>query len=83
MISEQQTPIKSGFHSKTNADEITNGIDLNDKIANVTGGYSGIGLETTRELVATGAKVINIDPKKMQLIINYENENIIFKIQDN
>ena len=33
MISEHQTPTKSGFHSKTNADEITNGIDLNEKIA--------------------------------------------------
>ena len=40
MISKQQTPIKSGFHAKTNADEITKGLDLNEKIAIVTGGYS-------------------------------------------
>ena len=45
MVSKHQTPIKSVFHSKTNADEITVGIDLNEKIAIVTGGYSGIGLE--------------------------------------
>jgi NAD(P)-dependent dehydrogenase (short-subunit alcohol dehydrogenase family) len=58
MISKQQTPTNSGFHAKTNADEITKGINLDEKIAIVTGGYSGIGLETTRELVAAGAKVI-------------------------
>jgi len=37
---------------------------------------------TNTNLLPIGAKVINIDPKKMQLIINYENENFIFKIQD-
>ena len=68
MISKHQTPIKSGFHSKTNADEITNVIDLNEKIAIVTGGYSGIGLETTRELVATGAKVI-IPAKRTEVAV--------------
>ena len=68
MISKHQTPTKSGFHSKTNADEITNGIDLNEKIAIVTGGYSGIGLETTRELVASGAKVI-IPAKRIEVAV--------------
>ena len=58
MISKQQTPTNSRFHAKTNADEITKGINLDGKISIVTGGYSGIGLETTRELVAAGAKVI-------------------------
>jgi NAD(P)-dependent dehydrogenase (short-subunit alcohol dehydrogenase family) len=58
MISEKQKPIQSGFHSKSNADEITKEIDLSGKIAIVTGGYSGIGLETTRALVNAGAKVI-------------------------
>jgi len=58
MISKQQIPIKSGFHSKTNADEVTEGLDLYGKIAVVTGGYSGIGLETTRALADKGAKVI-------------------------
>ena len=68
MISKHQTPTKSGFHSKTNASEITNGIDLNEKIAIVTGGYSGIGLETTRELVAKGAKVI-IPAKRTEVAV--------------
>ncbi|MDC2972618.1 oxidoreductase [Gammaproteobacteria bacterium] len=58
MISKQQKPTNSEFHSKTNADEITKGIDISNKIAIVTGGYSGIGLETTRALVTAGAKVI-------------------------
>ena len=66
MISKQQTPIKSGFHAKTNADEITKGLDLNEKIAIVTGGYSGIGLETTRALVDIGAKVI-IPAKRIEI----------------
>ena len=33
-------------------------------------------------LLPKGAKVINIDPIKMQLIVNYENENFIFKLQN-
>ena len=58
MISKLQKPINSGFNSKSNAHEITKDVDLNGKIAIVTGGYSGIGLETTRELVSSGAEVI-------------------------
>lgn len=34
------------------------GIDLSGKLAIVTGGYSGIGLETTRALVGAGARVV-------------------------
>ena len=66
MISKQQKPIKSGFHAKTNADEIIKGIDLSNKVAIVTGGYSGIGLETTRELINAGAKVI-IPAKRVEI----------------
>ena len=58
MISSLQKPISSGFNSKSNAHEITKDVDLNGKIAIVTGGYSGIGLETTRELVSSGAEVV-------------------------
>ena len=53
-----QKPIGSGFSSKTTANKITCDIDLSGKTAIVTGGYSGIGLETSRELVLAGANVI-------------------------
>lgn len=54
----QQNPIGSGFGASTTASEIIRGCDLSGKIAIVTGGYSGIGLETTRVLRSAGARVI-------------------------
>lgn len=53
-----QIPIKSGFGLETTAREVLKGIDLSGKTAIVTGGYSGIGLETTRALAEAGATVI-------------------------
>ncbi|MBP3962953.1 oxidoreductase [Paenibacillus lignilyticus] len=53
-----QKPIHSGFGSQTTAREVVIGCDLNGKIAIVTGGYSGVGLETTRALAEAGATVI-------------------------
>ncbi|MCL6458068.1 MAG: SDR family NAD(P)-dependent oxidoreductase [Gorillibacterium sp.] len=53
-----QAPIPSGFGSQTTAQEALGGRDLSGKIAIVTGGYSGIGLETTRALAEAGATVI-------------------------
>jgi NAD(P)-dependent dehydrogenase (short-subunit alcohol dehydrogenase family) len=53
-----QTPVGSGFHAKSTAAEVLEGIDLTGKTAIVTGGYSGIGLETVRGLASKGAKVI-------------------------
>ena len=58
MISDNQKPINSGFNSKSETSDILSEINLSDKIAIVTGGYSGIGLETTKGLVLAGAKVI-------------------------
>jgi len=54
----KQSPIHSGFGPTTTARETLRGIDLSGKVAVVTGGYAGIGLETTRVLAEAGATVI-------------------------
>ena len=53
-----QVPLQSGFHGKSTATEVLEDINLAGKIAIVTGGYSGLGLETVRALASKGAKVI-------------------------
>jgi NAD(P)-dependent dehydrogenase (short-subunit alcohol dehydrogenase family) len=53
-----QQPIGSGFGAHTTADDVLAGIDLSGRNALVTGGYSGIGMETTRALSKAGAHVI-------------------------
>ena len=57
-MATQQSPIHSGFGAATTAAEVIRGMNLQGKTAIVTGGYSGIGLETARQLVKAGAKVI-------------------------
>jgi NAD(P)-dependent dehydrogenase (short-subunit alcohol dehydrogenase family) len=54
----KQVPIHSGFGPTTTAKETLNGLDLSGKVAIVTGGYAGVGLETTRALAEAGATVI-------------------------
>jgi NAD(P)-dependent dehydrogenase (short-subunit alcohol dehydrogenase family) len=54
----QQSKIGSGFGFYSTADEVVAGVDLSGKLAIVTGGYSGIGLPTTRALQRAGAHVV-------------------------
>ena len=75
MISGNQRPINSGFNAKSETKDIINNIDLNNKVAIVTGGYSGIGLETTKALVAAGADVII--PAKRSKIANQNLNGIV------
>ena len=53
-----QKPIGSGFGATSTTNDVIKGIDLGGKTAMITGGYAGIGLETTKTLVAAGATVI-------------------------
>lgn len=52
-----QRKIGSGFNGRSEASEVMKRVDLSGKVAVLTGGYSGIGLETTRALVEAGARV--------------------------
>lgn len=56
-ISNLQKPIETGIGARPEASEIVAGLDLSGKNVLVTGGYSGIGLETVKALVSVGAHV--------------------------
>jgi NAD(P)-dependent dehydrogenase (short-subunit alcohol dehydrogenase family) len=53
-----QRPLNSGFGFESTAANVLRGVDLTGKLAVVTGGYSGIGLEQSRALAAAGATVV-------------------------
>jgi NAD(P)-dependent dehydrogenase (short-subunit alcohol dehydrogenase family) len=53
-----QTPLNSGFGARSSASDVLAGIDLTGKLAIVTGGHSGLGLQTTRALAGAGAHVL-------------------------
>lgn len=53
-----QKPVNSGFNAKSTTKEVIKGIDLSGKIVIVTGGNTGIGLETVKTLSMAGATVI-------------------------
>jgi NAD(P)-dependent dehydrogenase (short-subunit alcohol dehydrogenase family) len=67
----EQKPLISGFGPRTTAEEILAGCDIRGKVAVVTGGHGGIGLETTRVLSKAGVAVVigSRDPKKAQMAV--------------
>ena len=75
MISDLQRPTNSGFGQKTEPSEILNNIILDNKNIIITGGYSGIGLETTKALRSAGARTII--PAKRKDIAQAELKDIV------
>ena len=51
-------PIRSRFTAEATAQEVLDGVDLGGRNAIVTGGTSGVGLETARAVAAAGANVV-------------------------
>lgn len=58
MAAADQKLINSGFTAKSTAAEVVKGLSLAGKNAVVTGGYSGIGVETVAALADAGADVM-------------------------
>src|ERR1700722_2390328 len=57
-MTTKQQALHTGFGEATTAQEVIGKTRLDGKVAIVTGGYVGVGLETTRALAGAGATVI-------------------------
>jgi NAD(P)-dependent dehydrogenase (short-subunit alcohol dehydrogenase family) len=57
-VANKQQPLNSGYTAASTVEEVVKGIDLAGRNVYVTGGHSGIGLETTRALAGAGASVL-------------------------
>ena len=57
-MTTKQAALHTGFGVTTTAHEVIGDVRLDGKVAIVTGGYVGVGLETTRALARAGATVI-------------------------
>lgn len=53
-----QHPLVTEFNATSTTTDVLKGVDISGKVAIVTGGHSGIGLETTKALSEAGATVI-------------------------
>jgi NAD(P)-dependent dehydrogenase (short-subunit alcohol dehydrogenase family) len=58
MAIDDQRPVGHEFGPRPDGSEVVADVDLGGTVALVTGGYSGIGLETVRALASGGAKVL-------------------------
>ncbi|WP_328436749.1 SDR family NAD(P)-dependent oxidoreductase [Streptomyces sp. NBC_00457] len=58
MTTTDQQPLGSSFCATSTVEDVVADLDLSGVTAVVTGGYSGLGLDTTRGLAAAGAQVI-------------------------
>lgn len=67
-----QQQIGSGFDATSTTSDVIKGIDLSGKVAIVTGGYAGIGLETTKTLATAGATAVLPVRDKEKALINFK-----------
>lgn len=58
IVTDHQKPLSSGFGARTTASDVLAGLALENKYAIVTGGHSGLGLETTKAFAAAGVDVL-------------------------
>jgi len=57
-MGSHQKSIGSGFNAESTTADVIANVDLSGRTAIVTGGYSGLGVETVRTLLGAGARVI-------------------------
>lgn len=57
-MNKLQLPINTSFDADSTATQVMGETDLSGKLAVVTGGYAGLGLETVKVLVTAGASVV-------------------------